>query len=213
MKISMKVSRVVFLIGLFTLTIPAAANETVLIDFNTIEAETSHSITEWRIVHPFASQTTDALRRSYVREVNSNLHGTVMGVRIFFPSELIRFTTQATIQPPFENNYGRLETERGIRLRSISVNVNSLYLPAGISLSITLRLNDRDNIIIPVGDLRFEGWRELTWINPYYDQEIENNTGFYDSVNFLNFIVYNGANHYGDTIFYIRDVKIEYDTR
>jgi len=213
MKISMKVSRAVMLIGLFTLTILAAANEAVFIDFNTVETDSPLSIENWRVVHPFASQTTDALTRSSVREVQSRMFGTIMGVRIYFPPELMRFTTQATIQPRAENSFNSLQVDGGLRLRSVSVNVNSLYLPPGLTLSITLKINDRDTLVIPMGDLRFEGWREMTWVNPFYAQEVENNTGFYDAVSFQNFIVHNASDHSGDTIFYIRDVIVSYDTR
>ena len=187
-------------------------NEAVLVEFNQLQSESSIAIDDWRVIHPPASQTNNSLTRSYIREVQSRLHGTIMGVRIYFPPELRRFPTQVTIQPPTENGIGRLEIEGGIRLRSVSMNVNSLYLPVGLGISLSIRVNDRDNMTLPMGDLNFEGWRELVWHNPNLARERENNTGFYDSVSFNNFIVHNIAEHDGDTIFYIRDVKLSYDT-
>ena len=170
----------------------------------------------WDIEHSI--RTVETVSRSSTRETPSNQWGTVFGARVFFPSEAARFNTWARITPPFtiplddprfENGYGLLKDQRGMRLRTVSVNAYGLNFPVGLSLG--LRFNDDPVQYIYMGELNHAGWRELVWVNPYLVLEERDGTGFYDSIRFDGFRIQNNAVYTGDFIFYIKDVTVVYD--
>ena len=179
---------------------------------------TSYAINNWDIELAATLRSVEGLSLSQVRETPSRLYGAVLGVRIFFSPEVSRLNTWARIRPPFaiplddprfENGYGLIRDERGIRPKAISVYTNGLNYP--VSLSLNLIFNETETRTIFIGDLNYEGWRELTWINPDHAREVFNNTGVYNTIRFESFLIRNDTTHSGDTVVYIRDIRIIYD--
>jgi hypothetical protein len=62
--------------------------------------KTSLAIENWEVLLASSSRTVDNIRLSYTREAPSKQYGTVLGVRIRFPSE--SQNSWATIKPPFD---------------------------------------------------------------------------------------------------------------
>jgi hypothetical protein len=62
--------------------------------------KTSLAIENWEVVLASSSKFVDNITKSYTKEADSKLHGTVMGLRIHFPIEY--FNSWAIIKPPFE---------------------------------------------------------------------------------------------------------------
>ncbi|MCL2093421.1 MAG: flagellar filament outer layer protein FlaA [Treponema sp.] len=158
---------------------------------------TSLAIEQWEVVFNSSARTIPTISNSFTREAPSRQWGTVMGVRIHFPSGP-QFA-KATIQPPFQipayepmaevdddgnilpgNGNGitgasRFENEYGIvknvgTIRSVAVNVYGLNFPHG--LNVILIDADGNERIAFMGYLNFDGWAELTWNNPQYVFEV-----------------------------------------
>ena|GEM_PF-2922323 len=185
------------------------------------DAPSSLAIQNWGIQFTGVAQSweTYMLARSEIRESPSRQWGTVLGARIHFHRDLPRIRNTATIHPPFaipledsrfENGYGLFRDPRGVRLRAIIVSTYGLQNP--ISLSITLRLDEHEQRIIFLGDLSHDGWRDLRWNNPNILEETQDNI-FYNSIRIENFIINNDYHRTGDTIIYLRDVRLILDYR
>jgi hypothetical protein len=170
----------------------------------------------------------------------------VMGVRIHFPVE--PYNSWALIRPPFEipaynfdtvdedgtivpsdqenQNFGdtsRFEDGYGVlknvgAIKEFAVQVYGLNFPHSLSLVYENDLGEQKTVHI--GYLNFDGWRQLTWANPGYIQDIRArtmrlyplypiNSAYIKFVGFL--IKRDAANAGGDFIAYFKDVQVIYD--
>ena len=173
----------------------------------------------------------------------------IMGVRIIFPASAVN--ANAKIVPPFEipayeplasvdENGNRMEPtdeekasgktlfEDGYgvvknvgTIKALSVTTMGLNRPE----SLYVLLKDADGVErrYYMGNLNFDGWRELTWNNPAYISEIRTREiriyPIYPrgipSVKFAGFQIVRdatqGGNNFNDFIGYFKDVKVIYD--
>lgn len=122
-----------------------------------------------------------ALPQSQIQNlfVNNGNTGSVLGVRIFFPS--VRSNSHVTIRPdkeiipysqdnnpnPFKNK-GLIENVSAIK--SISSFVFGLNYPYTLSVN----LKDTKNVVrnFPLGSLHFTGWKQLDYVNRNYLSDI-----------------------------------------
>ncbi|MGL5255169.1 MAG: flagellar filament outer layer protein FlaA [Brevinema sp.] len=116
---------------------------------------------------------------SYSRRIQSGEQGTVLGVRIKFPEW--PFPDEAIVRPTFPllpfnyaGEYANINngvvTNVGI-IKSFSQWVNGRAFPH----TLAVRMLDDSNQIkeIPLGSLRFLGWRRLSYNNPFFPQRPE----------------------------------------
>ena len=150
----------------------------------------------------------------------------VLGARIHFPTH--RQNCWAKIHPPFELNAydekGDLANENnGIvdnvgQIKSVSVWVKGRNYENGFAV----RLKDREGIEREYffGNLLFDNWRELTWVNPNYienpkDRVIARLPLYPRSrpyIKFTAFVIYRQMDSVGgDFVIYVRDLKLAYD--
>lgn len=151
---------------------------------------------------------------------------TVLGARIHFPVH--RQNCWAKIHPPFEfnayddnadvaNQYNGVLDNVG-QIKAISVWVKG----RNYKHKLAIRLKDRENVEkeFMMGVLYFDNWRELTWINPNYIDQIKDRVlsrvPLYPRsrpfIKFACFVVYRQMDMLGgDFVIYIRDVKVQYD--
>jgi len=170
----------------------------------------------------------------------------VMGVRILFPTSAVN--ANAKILPPFEipayeplasaddngdmqpateeekaSGKTRFEDGYGVvknvgTIKAISVSTYGMNSPH----SLYVILKDTDNVErrYLMGNLGFDGWKELKWNNPFYVNEIRNREvqmlPIYPRglpyVKFVGFqITRDAMDDGGDFIGYLKDVKIIYD--
>ncbi|MBO4404171.1 MAG: flagellar filament outer layer protein FlaA [Treponema sp.] len=169
----------------------------------------------------------------------------VMGVRVVFPTW--NSNANAKIVPPFEiqayepladlNEDGTRKTEQTDEQKGKYLNEDGYGLVTNVgtlkSIAVTtmgmnfphqlyVLLTDNDNVTrrYLMGDLFFDGWKELRWNNPDYIPEVRTReirvypiyprgTPF---VKFSGFQVTRDASHIGDDfIGYFKDVKIIFD--
>jgi hypothetical protein len=207
--------------------------------------KTSLAITNWDVELASSSRSIGNVSRSYTSEAPSKQWGAVMGVRIHFPVE--SFNSWAIIKPPFEipayeanaevDDDGniqpseeedfsaptRFEEGYGVvknvgAIKSVAVNAYGLNFPHGLSSILIDAQGNKKTVFM--GYLNFDGWGELTWVNPAYVQSVRNrdlrlyplypeSTPF---VKFGGFLVQrDAAKAGGDFIGYFRDVKLIYD--
>jgi hypothetical protein len=207
--------------------------------------KTSLAIPNWEIELASSSRTIGNVSRSYTSEAPSKQWGAVMGVRIHFPVEA--HNSWAIIKPPFEipayevnaevDDDGnvqpvddvdfsaptRFEESYGVvknvgAIKSVAVNAYGLNFPHALS---TILIDPQGNKkTVFMGYLNFDGWGELTWVNPAYIQAVRDRdlrlyplypeaTPFVKFGGFL--IQRDAAKEGGDFIGYFRDVKIIYD--
>jgi hypothetical protein len=62
--------------------------------------KTSLAIENWEVILASSSRTVQNMSNSFTREAASRQHGTVMGVRVHFPTE--PFNSWAMVRPPFD---------------------------------------------------------------------------------------------------------------
>jgi hypothetical protein len=207
--------------------------------------KTSLAIANWEVELASSSRTVGNVTRSYTSEAPSKQWGNVLGVRIHFPVE--PFNSWAIIRPPFEipayeanvevDDDGniqasesedftastRFEEGYGVvknvgAIKSVAVNAYGLNFPHSLSTILIDPQGNRKSIFM--GYLNFDGWGELTWMNPAYVQQVRNRdlrlyplypeaTPFVKFGGFL--IQRDAAKEGGDYIGYFRDVKIIYD--
>lgn len=153
-------------------------------------------IGDWRAVLNRSSQTVGTDRMTMVKAVTSSQLGkTVMGVRVLYPN--YPANADVVVQPPFPipttmpvksedgstaegsdtalaptqfDGYGVINNVGSIK--SISMTVRGLNYPQ--AASIVLADFYGKTFEIPMGDLKFDGWRVLTWTNPNYIYDIRN---------------------------------------
>jgi len=159
--------------------------------------KTSLAIENWEVKFSSSSQTIENVSNTYTRESPSKQWGTVMGVRVHYPTDYAY--SKATIRPPFEipayepmadvddngniqpsssngiTGPSRFEQEYGVvknvgTIRSVAVNVYGLNFPHG--LNVILIDSEGNEKTCFMGYLNFDGWAELTWNNPQYIFEV-----------------------------------------
>ncbi|MDR1215071.1 MAG: flagellar filament outer layer protein FlaA [Treponema sp.] len=195
--------------------------------------KTSLAIENWGVWLSNSSASIDNVKLSYTKESTSTKYGTVMGVRVHFPTGA--WNANATVKPPFEipayepkddaqpGDPSKFEAGYGVVknvgiLKSIAVDVYGEYFPYTLYV---ILLNDKgEEKLINLGSLNFYGWGELRWDNPRYVQDVRNRALnqaplYPQSLPFLKFagfrIVKNANQPGGDFVTYFKDVKIIYD--
>jgi hypothetical protein len=207
--------------------------------------KTTLAITNWEVDLASSSRTIGNVARSYTSEAPSKQHGTVLGVRIHFPVE--PFNSWAIIRPPFEipayEAYAEVDDDGNIQpaenedfnaptrfedgygvvknvgaIKSVAVDAYGLNFPHSLS---TILIDPQGNKkTVFMGYLNFDGWGELTWVNPAYvtavrDRDLRLYPLSPEATPFVKFggflIQRDAAKEGGDFIGYFRDVKIIYD--
>ncbi|PIE04211.1 MAG: flagellar protein [Spirochaetales bacterium] len=196
-------------------------------------------IPNWEVKLSSSSRTVTNDALSYVRTVtvgdnSSKFPGAqVMGIRVHFPDAY--FNGYAWVKPPFQipayatstkiadapvgdqfNGFGVLKNVGAIK--SVSVDVYGMNFP--MHMAIVLQDENEETHEVPLGDLEFDGWRELTWDNPNYILSVRNRemkkTPIYptdassitlDSLQFYRDAMQEG----GDFITYVKDIRVTYD--
>jgi hypothetical protein len=169
----------------------------------------------------------------------------VMGVRVRFPVE--PYNSWAMVKPPFDipaynfttvdeegvitanpenGNFidaSRFESGYGIlknvgAIKSFSVQVYGLNFPH--HLSVVYENDVGEQKTIPLGYLNFDGWRQLTWENPAYIQDVRARTmRLYPMyplnpayIRFVGLLIKRDAiNEGGDFIAYFKEISVIYD--
>jgi hypothetical protein len=207
--------------------------------------KTSLAIANWEVELASSSRTVGNVTRSYTSEAPSKQWGNVLGVRIHFPVE--PFNSWAIIRPPFEipayeadaevdddgniqptdnNDFTaptRFEDGYGVvknvgAIKSVAVNAYGLNFPHALSSILIDPQGNKKTVFM--GYLNYDGWGELTWVNPAYVQQVRNRdlrlyplypeaTPFVKFGGFL--IQRDAAKEGGDYIGYFKDVKVIYD--
>ncbi|NPV01295.1 MAG: hypothetical protein HPY53_07925 [Brevinematales bacterium] len=189
----------------------------------------------WRIKLNSSANTVKNNLDSYCQKVESKRFGTVMGVRIHFPQW--KFLSWALVSPPYDffayydnGSYVNQLTADGENEMPMGVLVNVgqiKYIQAWVyglnyTHQIALRLKDRDGNIQEyfLGHTQFDGWRQLTWVNPVYADDIRDRILqriplyplSYPYVKFDSYVVYKPeTDNGGDFIIYFKDVKLAFD--
>jgi hypothetical protein len=211
--------------------------------------KTSLAVQNWGVFLASSSrsvknQSFSMAKAAKVRDGATNFAGaTVMGIRVHFP--LDPFNSWAIVKPPFEIpaymdkstvggdgsltvteeevGKGRMFDTIGVVknvgvLKSLSMNVHGLNFPHGISVILQDENNEEQEIFL--GNLRFDGWRRLTWENPNYITEVRNRDlrvfPLYPKSapmrKLVGIRVYRDASQEGgDFITYVKDISIVYD--
>jgi hypothetical protein len=206
--------------------------------------KTSLAIKNWDVKLSSSSQTVPNMILTFTKEVASKQWEKVMGIRVHFPVE--NFNGSARVVPPFEipaydwdavdddggvsrpedenrNQPSRFEDGYGVvknvgSIKALAVNAYGLNFPH--ALYAVLINEEGHERVIEMGSMKYEGWRELTWRNPEYVNEVRNremrlyplypaSTPF---VKFGGFLIKRDAGSAGgDFIGYVKDVKLIYD--
>lgn len=216
-------------------------NEATLVDFTNeatsnftarqrAEMQSSLAIENWNVVLAPSARNVTSNRLSFTREAPSQEFGTVMGVRVHFPTG--PFNSWARVEPPFPIPANQPPKEEGGpnpfegfgiienvgTIRSLAVNVYGLNFPHSLSV-ILIDRNGRETIH-HMGSLNFEGWGHLRWDNPAYIDQVRNREIrvepiYPDSMPYLRFggfLINRSASHKGgDFIAYFQDIKVIYD--
>jgi hypothetical protein len=157
--------------------------------------KTSLFIDNWNVVLNSSARSQTSNTLSQVKAVQSSYLGgvTTMGIRVYFPQAAVN--ANATIMPPFDipsmmvqedqqqggNDTGsslfrptQFDNKGVIKnvgdIKSIAMNIRGLNYPHRVTLLIT-DFNGKESEV-PLGDLKFDGWKTLTWNNPSYIYEV-----------------------------------------
>jgi len=201
----------------------------------------SLAIPSWEIQLASSSQTVEnqslsQITAAPVKADAAKFAGdTVLGVRIHFPSYGIN--SFAVIKPPFTiPAYATLENSKdqnakigsqfdgfgvlknvGV-VKSIQIWILGRNYSNSISLLLENELGQEQEIFM--GYLNFDGWKNLTWVNPNYQTEVRNRDVkvlplYPRSAPFLKvkgiIIHRDAAQDGGDIVSYIHDIKVIYD--
>ncbi len=118
---------------------------------------------------------------SYCQPVTSRVQyngQSVLGVRIHFPDW--NNNSYALVRPPFamkvyDTNGNFINEENGVMPNAWEIKMLSIWISGrGFNYQVAVRLRDRDNNVYEyyMGNLNFEGWRQLVWINPAFTERI-----------------------------------------
>lgn len=200
----------------------------------------SLAIPYWTFTFNSSFQNPNRINSSGLRISTANANATqyagqqLLGMRLNFPEGDNH--SSVLIQPPykiprmpqelisgksvsFSNGQGVIENVD--QIETISVNIYGLNYPHQIAVL----YEDVDGIIKEyiLGDLRFRGWRTLTWNNPRYtiraegEQIVSDGAPAYPksfpNIAFRGFrILKSGAHLTGDFVGYIKDFRVTYDS-
>jgi hypothetical protein len=201
--------------------------------------KTSLAIGEWEIVLNSSARTVQSVGISTVREapVSAGRHEgeKIMGIRVEFPTTPVNANakivpafnipayeplhgegSEGSTKTNFEDGYGIVKNVG--TLKSIAVETLGENFPHRLYVL----LSDTDGVQrrYDMGNLKFDGWRSLTWNNPDYISEVRSReirvVPLYPRglpfVRFDGFQVCRDASDVGGTfIGYIRNVQIMYD--
>ncbi|MCG8451753.1 MAG: flagellar filament outer layer protein FlaA [Spirochaetales bacterium] len=225
-------------------------HQATLVDFSSVAGtrfteeekaamNTSLYVPNWDVQLSSSSRTVTNDTLSYVRPVTVNdtakkfAGNQVMGVRVHYPEG--SFNSYAWVRPPFaipayatspilENppkgdqftGYGVVKNV-GV-IKSLKANVYGMNYPMGMAIVLKNEMEQTQEV--PLGYLDYDGWRELTWVNPNYISEVRNReirryplyprnapSMTLDSFQFFRDSQVEG----GDFIVYIKDVSVVYD--
>ena len=239
-----------FLIAMLAIGSALFADEAVLIDFTKLKADAgtenvattldlskllpavpaeqakvSLALNNWTVRLQNSSDSVQGRALSLAKEAPSKTLGTVLGVRINFPESSLNST--ADVYPPFEvpvfNDQKVDFTGLGLVknvgvLKSVSVSVYGRNNDQ--TLFVVLQDQSGENVVLPVGSLKFDGWKDLVWSNGTYVGDVKGralstkpsypqNAAF---VKFIGFVVRkDGTVAGGDSIFYVSKVSLIYD--
>jgi hypothetical protein len=162
--------------------------------------KTSLAIANWDVTLASSSRFVQNQMLTYTKEAPSKQWGTVMGLRIHFPTE--PYNSWAIVKPPFEipafepqanidddGNIEPIEDNDGITgpsrfeetygvvknvgtIKSVAVNAYGLNFPHGLSAIIIDNSGTQKPVFM--GYLNYDGWGELRWDNPAYVQAVRN---------------------------------------
>lgn len=178
-----------------------------------------------RIQHIVDSQCID-VESNYWKDKTSGRETTVLGARIHFPDT--RQNDRALIMPQFQfhvyNQRGRFTNlSNGVIanvgvIKSMSVWVKGRNYPYKFSMRmVNSRFETKDYYF---GNLFFDNWRELTWKNPNYIDNVKDRvivrTPLYPKdvphMRFKEFVVYRQMDEPGgDFIIYIKGAKMVFE--
>jgi hypothetical protein len=114
------------------------------------------------------------------------------------------------------NGYGVLKNVDVIK--SMSMNVYGTNYPHSCAVRIKNAVGEERDLFM--GPLNFDGWRELTWVNPNYIEDVRDRTlrtqPLYPyatpHIKLMGIIIYrDGSNLGGDFVVYFRDISVIYD--
>ena len=158
-----------------------------------------------------------------INKVNNNY---VLGIRVNFPKA--DYNSFATIRPNFAissyaGNQGSLFTNKGILKNVGSIKAIKIYVK-GRNFYHSLSINLQDENFIEknysLGNLKFDGWRELVWSNQNYIENVRDRTPKlfprYSEIEplrkFNSLVIFrNGEHKGGNFITYVSWIKVEYD--
>jgi len=166
--------------------------------------KTSLAIQNWEVILASSSRNVTNMSNSFTRPAKSEQFGTVLGVRVHFPTE--PFNSWAKITPPFEipayeisevSADGAIEKKehQGLSTKSrfeaasdeepsfgVIKNVGAIKeiqvqyygLNFPYALSVLLIDNFGTEKTYYIDHMRQDGWVKRTWVNPAYLQEVRN---------------------------------------
>jgi hypothetical protein len=217
---------IIFVMTLFMMSFIVSADEGVLLDFGKTPPAEFFAWEDWDVSLNSSSQNVKALLSSYAKTTESTENGQVFGVRILFPQANSANTTSfATIKPPYEiplydeafrDSLGVLTNVGNIKSIAVTVYGHNYDYSLRLILSIDGKRKE-----IPMGSLKFEGWKTLIWNDPAYISDarkrVSNDAPLYPKsspiVKFLGFEIdrKNSTKTGGDFVVYFKDVKMIYD--
>ena len=184
-------------------------------------------ISNWIIdLRSSGSRISNIVKGQCVAVESKENNQTVMGVRINFPKT--RQNDRAIIRPQFpfhaydrQGNFTNLSNGVAANvgvIKDVSVWVKGRNYPYDFAARFVDNQNKTQEFFF--GNLLFDNWRKLTWINPNYIESIRHRVierkpmypkdlPYYI---FSSFVVYRDmAQIGGDFIFYVKDVSMSYD--
>ena len=210
--------------------------------------KTSLALKNWEVDLASSARTVQNMRRSMTRAVTVNEDASrfggeqVMGIRVHFP--VGPYNSYAIVRPPFEipaymkkttlqgdgtlveddtdlagSKYDGFGVVKNVGvIKSITVNVYGSNFPNGFGLILKDQNNVEQQIFLTY--MEFDGWREITWNNPNYinevrDRELAKYPLYPRSETMRKFIglvlFKDAAQEGGDCITYVKDITITYD--
>jgi len=166
--------------------------------------KTSLAIQNWEVILASSSRNVTNMSNSFTRPAKSEQYGTVLGVRVHFPTE--PFNSWAKVTPPFEipayeisevSADGKIEKKenQGLNAKSrfessgdeepafgVIKNVGAIkeiqvqYYGLNFPYSLSVLLIDSlgTEKTYMIDHMRQDGWVKRTWVNPAYLQEVRN---------------------------------------
>lgn len=232
-----------------TLTDYSIAAGSSFTDAEKAAMRTSLAIQNWEIKLNSSANSVVNASYSYARPTKVKdtaqkfAKETVLGIRVMFPTEA--YNAYAEVRPPFiipgysdkttvgsdgKFTVAPADLGKGAKfdgmgviknvgvLKSISVNVFGLNFPETLTIVMKDANNQQQEYLM--GNMQFDGWRTLQWVNPNYIADVRNREihsfplypNSFPLLKLEAFRIYkDGTVQGGDFIGYIKDVSIVYD--